>query len=107
MRWMYANHPRMAARWQKHTPKGVDLPEKVAGMHDSFMTAFLDELAKLAASQHSLEYEVGKPPRLVDAFEEFKKTREKKSTPVLEPKKSKILASGRPGSVFNRRAQAL
>lgn len=28
-RWMYANHPAMAKRWQAHTPKGKDLPERV------------------------------------------------------------------------------
>lgn len=29
-RWMYANNPKMAARWQKETPKGKALPKKVA-----------------------------------------------------------------------------
>jgi hypothetical protein len=28
-KWMYANHPEMAKRWQKHTPKGQKLPEHV------------------------------------------------------------------------------
>jgi len=28
-RWMYANKPEMAKRWEKHTPKGKKLPEKV------------------------------------------------------------------------------
>lgn len=28
-RWMYANEPEMAKRWQKETPKGEKLPEKV------------------------------------------------------------------------------
>jgi hypothetical protein len=28
-RWMYATHPQMAKRWQRHTPKGKDLPEHV------------------------------------------------------------------------------
>lgn len=27
-RWMYANDPKMASRWEKETPKGK-LPEKV------------------------------------------------------------------------------
>jgi hypothetical protein len=26
---MYANHPDMAARWEKHTPKGKKLPKHV------------------------------------------------------------------------------
>jgi len=28
-RWMYANKPAMAERWQKHTPKGKKLPKRV------------------------------------------------------------------------------
>jgi len=28
-RWMYANEPEMAKRWEEHTPKGKDLPERV------------------------------------------------------------------------------
>lgn len=28
-RFMYSQHPRMAKRWEKETPKGADLPEKV------------------------------------------------------------------------------
>ena len=27
--WMYANDPKMAKRWEKHTPKGKWLPKKV------------------------------------------------------------------------------
>jgi len=30
-RWMYATHPKMAKKWEKHTPKGKKLPEKVKG----------------------------------------------------------------------------
>jgi hypothetical protein len=26
---MFANHPRIAKRWQEHTPRGKDLPERV------------------------------------------------------------------------------
>lgn len=26
---MYANHPKMAAEWEKETPKGTKLPERV------------------------------------------------------------------------------
>jgi len=28
-RWMWANKPRMARRWEKETPKGKELPERV------------------------------------------------------------------------------
>ena len=27
--WMYANKPAMAKRWQKETPQGAKLPQKV------------------------------------------------------------------------------
>lgn len=27
-RWMHANDPEMAKRWEKETPKGKKLPEK-------------------------------------------------------------------------------
>ena len=27
-RWMYANDPKMAEKWEEHTPKGAKLPEK-------------------------------------------------------------------------------
>ncbi len=28
-KWMYANDPKMAEKWQKHTPKNKPLPKKV------------------------------------------------------------------------------
>jgi hypothetical protein len=28
-KWMFANHPKMARRWAKHTPKGKRLPRRV------------------------------------------------------------------------------
>jgi hypothetical protein len=27
-RFMYARHPKIAARWEKHTPKGKRLPKR-------------------------------------------------------------------------------
>lgn len=36
-RWMYANEPEMAKRWEKETPKGKKLPEKVK---TAFWTGF-------------------------------------------------------------------
>ena len=29
-RYLYANYPKIAKRWSKHTPKNKKLPEKVA-----------------------------------------------------------------------------
>jgi len=28
-RWMHINKPKLAKKWEKHTPKGKKLPEKV------------------------------------------------------------------------------
>lgn len=28
-KWMYANDPSMAKKWEEHTPKGKKLPKKV------------------------------------------------------------------------------
>ena len=38
-RWMYANEPEMAERWEEHTPKGSKLPEKVK---EAYIQGFLD-----------------------------------------------------------------
>lgn len=27
-KWMHANHPEMAKKWEKETPKGKSLPKK-------------------------------------------------------------------------------
>ena len=42
--WMFANKPKMARRWAKHTPKGANLPERV---HSKTAEAFADELDKI------------------------------------------------------------
>ncbi len=38
---MYANKPKMAKEWEKHTPKGADLPENVK-------EAMIQEFSKIA-----------------------------------------------------------
>jgi hypothetical protein len=38
-RWMYANEPEMAKRWEEHTPKNSKLPEKVK---EAYIRGFLD-----------------------------------------------------------------
>jgi hypothetical protein len=30
-KWMHANKPKMAKKWEEHTPKGKKLPKKKAG----------------------------------------------------------------------------
>jgi len=61
-RFMYAKHPRIAARWSEHTPKGKDLPEHVKKAVDAALqtlalpavmaapTLTTPSLAKLKAS---------------------------------------------------------
>ena len=55
-RWMYANKPEMAAKWQAHTPKGAKLPEKVkkASMNEALQrlheSATFAQLKKTASS---------------------------------------------------------
>lgn len=50
---MYTNKPKMAERFEKHTPKGKDLPEKVGS---AFFRGFVNELGKVA------EEEIGNEP---------------------------------------------
>jgi len=45
-RFMHAKHPKIARRWEKHTPKGKDLPEKKAG--DAALEATFVRLFKQA-----------------------------------------------------------
>lgn len=74
----------------------------------TFFEAFIDELNKIAAeSQHSVVYELGKPPRVVDAFEEFKKARTKQPTPALQPKRKPTLVARSAKTVAGFRALAL
>jgi len=38
-KWMYANDPKMAKKWQEHTPKGKKLPKKVEKKSSALGTA--------------------------------------------------------------------
>lgn len=42
-RFMYSQHPEMAKKWEKHTPKGKKLPEKVS-KESEIRNDFIDEL---------------------------------------------------------------
>jgi len=58
-RWMYANHPAMAKRWQKETPKG-DLPEKVSSYDDTMFSGDPTKLMPQLRQIHKLsEFPVG------------------------------------------------
>lgn len=43
-RFMYARHPKIAKRWEKHTPKGKKLPEKVNESFELKLNKALDSL---------------------------------------------------------------
>jgi len=51
-RYMHAKHPTIAKRWEKHTPKGEKLPEKIA---EALQNGFLDELIKISSAATSTE----------------------------------------------------
>lgn len=54
-KWMYANKPSMAKRWEAHTPKGKKLPEHVkeAAYMDGVTTALNDMGLKTANSNET------------------------------------------------------
>jgi hypothetical protein len=52
-RWMYATHPRMAARWSDETPKDGELPQHVK---QASLFSFADELHKIEMGQPSLAH---------------------------------------------------
>lgn len=50
--WMHIHHPKMADRWEKHTPKGAKLPKHVGEKHvQSPDGTFLDEMPHLDSAQ--------------------------------------------------------
>ncbi len=50
-RFMYARHPRIAERWQKHTPKGKKLPEHKKESESRLGTPFTDGFLKFCLDQ--------------------------------------------------------
>ena len=63
-RWMYANKPRMAARWQKETGKGADLPEKVE--KTSEFNAYLNAALVKAAERRKVSMQQPMMPMMPD-----------------------------------------
>jgi hypothetical protein len=43
-KWMWATHPEMAKKWERHTPKGKKLPKKVKKKSENI----IDLIYKLA-----------------------------------------------------------
>lgn len=50
-RFMYAKHPEIAERWQKHTPKDKKLPERKKESEVRLGTAFTDGFLKFCLDQ--------------------------------------------------------
>lgn len=46
-RYLYKFHPKMAKKWEKHTPKGKKLPERVKSTSESVIGNKLDRILKL------------------------------------------------------------
>lgn len=50
-KWMHANHPEMAKRWDEHTPKGKKLPEYVVKPEREKTSSLISEcFSKIASS---------------------------------------------------------
>lgn len=49
-RFMHAKHPEIAKRWEKHTPKGTKLPEKVNESMDNEINRIAELLEDVAPS---------------------------------------------------------
>lgn len=69
-RWMYVNHPAMAKRWQKETPKG-DLPEKVSSYDDTAFSEDPTQMMPRLRQIHKLsEFPTGSGPEDLDAMKQ-------------------------------------
>jgi hypothetical protein len=47
-KWMWVNKPKMAKKWEKHTPKDAVLPEHVKKAEDTNTSALSEFFSKLA-----------------------------------------------------------
>lgn len=77
-RFMYAKHPRIAARWSKETPKGKDLPEHVKKAVDAAKATFAPAEIKLPPQPKPFEVHMPMPGSL--------------SSPIGAPSLSKLKA---------------
>jgi len=68
-KWMHANHPKMAKRWEKETSKAADLPEKVA-------SAFVNEFEKIGGTTRQLTFDFS-PPKVKSKIDPALKPRPK------------------------------
>jgi hypothetical protein len=55
-KWMYANKPEMAKKWEKHTPKDKKLPKKQKVLKDNFEVE-LDNALGLLNEDEELVFE--------------------------------------------------
>lgn len=72
-RWMYANKPKMAKRWEKHTPEGADLPEKVSAF--VVTPEIISEFVKIARGLKKLK---PVPSAILEQQEAMQAAREKR-----------------------------
>lgn len=81
-RYLWATHPEIARRWEKHTPKGKKLPEKVKRAMDiRTLLAFDDEIQKIKIAmspqeqwdyaQEQLHHYAQRPGGLPDSIKEM------------------------------------
>lgn len=68
---MHARHPEMAARWEKHTPKGKRLPEKVS---NAFLAGGADALASLGLKVAAEELRLKIPERKFHGLDAARKS---------------------------------
>lgn len=50
-RWMHANEPEMADRWEAHTPKGKKLPERVGKKKKSSTESLIADIAAIITEE--------------------------------------------------------
>ena len=56
-RYLYSQHPEIAKRWAKKTPKGADLPEHIGKASEAFAGSFSNEEAANAAKRLKVDFE--------------------------------------------------
>jgi hypothetical protein len=54
-RWMYATHPKMAKKWEKHTPKGKKLPERVEESFERRIDNILNNRIDISISNNGIK----------------------------------------------------
>lgn len=56
-RWMYANKPEMAKKWEEHTPDDADLPEEVSESMDPKLRSISDDFDRFCI-ENNIDYNI-------------------------------------------------